>query len=283
MSQSFDLPDRLDANTVIKAVELAFVQTLATTPRIIEGSVLSPLPARPAPLRVENRRVHLEQLGVVTIHEIGCPGNLTIMHAWVADLSEPRGLHRYTGCIQLYAGAYRVHLIDSQLVPKSGDGLTGPAGTGLKSHPNFLPRLAQAFLEQVTDARKVTDPQTTESLSSDRPTYENATMDSYSSVGEQVPSFPAFSEKPAGSLLLARGLDQDVVTTSPLVCLAPRYEAAAVRTQHGGGKVIQVIEQGSLMAVAESVDAAYFRVKTVEGMAGWVNRSDVRRLPCPVG
>jgi hypothetical protein len=108
-------------------------------------------------------------------------------------------------------------------------------------------------------------------------------MDSYSSVGEQVPSFPAFSEKPAGSLLLARGLDQDVVTTSPLVCLAPRYEVVAVRTQHGGGKVIQVIEQGSLMAVAESVDAAYFRVKTEEGQAGWVNRSDVRRLPCPIG
>src|SRR5512143_2631176 len=280
--QSYDLPDTFNVNTVIQAVELAFAHTLATTPWIVEGSVLSPLPARPVPFTVEERRVHLERLGVVTIHEVGCPGSLASVHAWVAERSESSAPHRYTGCIQLYAGAYRVQLIDSRLVLNSSHSLPGSAESGLKPHPNLLPRVAQAFLEQVPEAREVTNSQVGESLSSDRQTHEKVSTGPAPSAGERVPSSPALSEKSAGNSF-ARERGQDIVTTSPLVCLAPRYEAAAVRTQHGEGQVIQVLERGSLTAVPESLDAAYFRVKTTEGLAGWVNRSDVRRLPCPIG
>ncbi len=280
--QSYDLPDRLDPNTVIRAVELAFVQTLATTPRIIEGSVLSPLPTRPNPFTVEDRRVHLERLGMVTIREVGCPGNLAIMHAWVTDHSESQGLRRYTACIQLYAGAYRVQFIVSRMVSKSSDGLTGAAETGLKSLPSLLPRVAQAFIAHIKMAREVTNTLATESFPSDWQADEQASVAPPPSVGERVPSAVPLSET-SGGTSVARRSDQDVVTTSPLVCLAPRYEAAAVRTLHGRGTVIKVLEQGSLMAVDESVDAAYFRVMTTEGLAGWVNRSDVRRLPCPIG
>lgn len=280
--QSYDLPDRLDSNTVIRAVELAFVQTLATTPRIIEGSVLSPLPTRPTPFTVEDRRVHLERLGMVTIREVACPGSLAIVHAWVADHSESQGLRRYTACIQLYAGAYRVHLIDSRLVSKSSDGLTGLAENRLKSLPSLLPHIGQAFVAHMKVAREVTNSIATESFASDWQTDEKASIAPSPSTGKGVPSAVSQSET-SGGTSVARRSDQDVVATSPLVCLAPRYQAAAVRTQHGRGKVIQVLEQGSLMAVDESVDAAYFRVMTTEGLAGWVNRSDVRRLPCPIG
>jgi hypothetical protein len=280
--QSYDLPDSLDFKTVIQSVERAFTQTLATTPWTIEGSVLSPLPDRPSSFTVEERRVHLERLGIVTIHEVGCPGSLATVHAWVADHSESSVPHRYTGCIQLYAGAYRVQLIDSRLVLKSSRGLTGSAETGPKPHPNLLPRLAQAFLEQVAEAREVTNAQIPESVPSDRPTNEKASIGPDPSARERAPSFPAMSEKSAGSSF-TRGQGREVVTTSPLACFAPRHEAAAVRTQQGGGTVIQVLDQSSLMAVAEPIDAAYFRVKTTEGLAGWVNRSDVRRLPCPIG
>ncbi len=282
MSQSYDFPDTLDFKTVIQAVELAFGQTLATRPWIVEGSVLSPLPARPAPFTVEERRVHLERLGVVTIHEVGCRESLASVHAWVADRIESSAPHRYTGCIQLYAGAYRVQLVGSRLVLKSSHGLTGSAEARLKSHPNLLSRLARAFLEQVPEAREVTNSETPESFPSDRQTHKKASIGPAPSAREPVPSFPALSETSVGSPLV-RVRDQDVVTTSPLVCLAPRHEAAAVRTQHGGGQVIQMLEQGSLTVVAETVDAAYFRVKTMEGLAGWINRSEVSRQPCPIG
>lgn len=280
--QSYDLPSTLEANAVIRAVERAFARTLSKPPRIVEGSVPSALPVMPAPFTVEERRVHLERLGVVTIHEVGCPGSLASVHAWVADRSESSTPHRYTGCIQLYAGAYRVQLIDSRLVLKRGHDHFGSEEIRLKSHPNLLPRLAQAFLEQLTEAREVTDSDTVESFPSDRQAYERASIHSYRSDGERVPSFSASSEKPAENLL-PNGMGQEVITTSPLVCLAPRYEAAAVKTQHGGGKVIHILEQGSVMAVAEPLDAAYFRVKTTEGLAGWVKSSEVRRLLCPIG
>jgi hypothetical protein len=282
MVQSYDLPDSLDVNTVIHAVELAFTQTLPATPWLVEGSVLSPLPAKPAPFTVGERRVHFERLGVATIPEVECPGSLASVHAWVADRSESLAPHRYTGCIQLYAGAYRVYLIDSRLDLKSSHGFTGSAESMLKSHPNLLLRLGDAFLEQVTEAREVTDSQTLESFPSGPQAHEKASLGPYSSIREQVPSAPAVPEKSAGGSFIPERV-QDVVTSSPLVCLAPRHETAAVRTQHGAGQVVQVLVKGSMMVVPESVDAAYFPVKTTEGLSGWINRSDVRRLPCPIG
>lgn len=281
---SYDLPNTLDVNLVIRAVEVAFTQTLATKPWIAEGSVPSPLPARPAPFMVGERRVQFDRLGVAAIHEVECPGSLATVHAWVADRAESLGPHRYTGCIQQYAGAYRVHLIDSILVLKSSRGLGGSAEPMLKSRSNLLSRLAQNFLEQVQapEAREVADSDAEESFPTGQESRENRALGQNSLTREKGPSFPAVSENSPGHAFV-RGQGQDVVTFSPLVCLAARYETAAVRTQHGAGHVVQVVEQGSLVAVDESVDAAYFRVKTSEGLAGWVNRSDVRRLPCPIG
>lgn len=280
--KSYDLPNTLDVHEVIHAVELAFTQTIGRTPWIVEGSVLSPLPARPAPFTVAERRVHFERLGVATIHEVGCPGSLASVHAWVPDRSESLSPHRYAGCIQLYAGAYRVHLIESSLVLQSNHGLTESVESWPKSHPNLLSRLAQAFLEQVTEAREVTNAHAPELFPSDQQTREKASLGSSASAGERVPFPPTGSEKSvSGSALRERS--QGIATASPLVCLAPKYDAAAVMTQHGAGRVVQVLERGSLMVVAESIDAAYFRVKTREGLAGWIDRADVRRLPCPIG
>lgn len=280
--QSYDLPDSLEVNTVIHAVELAFTHTLGTTPWIVEGSVPSPLPSRPAPFTVGERRVHFERLGVATIHEVGCPGSLASVHAWKSDRSESSTLHRYTGCIQLYAGAYRVQLIDSRLILKRSHGLTESAETRPKSYPNLLPRLAQAFIEQVTEAREVTSSDTGELFASHRQVHEKTIMvpdPSDRELASFVPMLPEDSE--AGSSM--RNLVLDAVTTFPLVCLAPRHETAVVRKQIGAGQVIQVLEKGSLTVGAESVESAHFHVKTAEGLEGWVNRSDVRRLPCPIG
>ena len=280
--QSYDLPDSLEVNTVIHAVELAFNHTLGTTPWIVEGSVPSPLPSRPAPFTVGERRVHFERLGVATIHEVGCPGSLASVHSWKPDRSQSSTLHRYTGCIQLYAGAYRVQLIDSRLILKRSHGLTESAETRPKSYPNLLPRLAQAFIEQVTEAREVTSSDTGELFASHRQIHEKTIMVPDPSDRELAPFVPMLPENSeAGSSM--GNLVLDAVTTFPLVCLAPRHETAVVRKQIGAGQVIQVLEKGSLTVGAESVESAHFHVKTAEGLEGWVNRSDVRRLPCPIG
>lgn len=279
VAHAYDVPDTVEMTTVVHAVEQAFAQTLATRPWTVEGSVRAPLPTRPAPFAVTARRMPLERLGVVTIPEVGCPDSLATVHAWVADRAESSVPHRYTGCIQLYAGAYRVQLIDSELVLNSRSGVTGSADARLKVRSHRLARLAQAFLERVTDAREVTDSDPTASGSADEPVSEQSAGGFASAAGTSRPSFSAGPE-PAAASAFRSGSGRD---GEALVCLAPRYEAAAVRAEHGGGHVIQVLEPGSVTVAADSVDAGYFRVTTNEGLAGWINRAEVRRLPCPIG
>jgi hypothetical protein len=264
VSQSYDLPGTLEANAVIRAVEQAFVRTLAMQPRILEGGVPSPLPARPAHFKVENRLVYLDRLGMISIPEVICPESMAIVRASAAGLSETSGPHSYVGCIQAYAGAYRIHIIDSVLtVLEHHNSLTGSVGTEPESHQDPLSRLVRALLEQVSDARLVTEFLPAETVIPVSQVAIRSSTDQKTVIGKRVA--------------------QDAVSTLPLVCLGPRYESAPVRAARGEGHVITMLDRGSIKAVAEPVDPSYFLVELDEGMAGWVNGSDVRRLPCPIG
>ena len=68
----------------------------------------------------------------------------------------------------------------------------------------------------------------------------------------------------------------------PLVCLAPRA-SAPIRSQRGAGKIVGMLEPGSVVAVMEPADPSYFWVNTEERHTGWVDQGDVKRLRCPVG
>jgi hypothetical protein len=278
ISQSYDLPGALEANAVIGAVERAFVRTLAMPPRIIEGSVPSPLPTVPAQFMVEDRHVHLDRLGVVSMPEVVCPGSMAIVRAVVADRSESSGPHSYTGCIQSYAGGYRVHIVDSaMMVLERRDGFAGPMGADPTSYPDIVSRLARALVEQVSDARPVTDMSAIEAVVPVQQTSTKASMDHASLTGKREESLAS----PLGTSMAHR--ENNAVSILPLVCLAPRHESAPVRTARGEGHVITLLDRDSIKAVAEPVDASYFLVETEAGTTGWVNGSDVRRLPCPIG
>ncbi len=279
--QSYDLPGTLESNAVIRTVERAFARTLSTPPRIIEGSVPSLLPAMPAHFTVEDRRVELERLGMVSIPEVVCPESLAIVQALVADMSESSGPHRYIGCIQVYAGGYRVSVVDSRMVVHGSDTVRGALEPEPKSGHDLLTRIAQALREQISEARLVADSHAQESAMPVWRTDAKSSTDYESSTGVQVASLASPPERSAATH--AGYQERNVVSTLPLVCLAPRHESASVRTDPGGGVVVMVLDSGSMTAVAEPVDAAYFRVETEDGMVGWVNNSDVRRLPCPIG
>lgn len=280
-SQSYDLPGTLEANAVIRAVERAFVRTLAKPPRIIEGSVSSPLPAMPAPFTVKDRQVHLDRLGMVNIPEVVCPESMAIVQVLVGEMSESSGPHSYTGCIQLYAGGYRVSVVDSRLVVGSPDVVGGAPASGPKSGPDHLALIAQALREEISEARLVADSRAQESTTPVWRTDAKSSTDHESSTGARIASLASPPERSAATHVAYR--EEDAVSTLPLVCLAPRHESAPVRAARGEGWVITMLDRGSIMAVAEPVDAAYFRVETEDGTPGWVNRADVRRLPCPIG
>lgn len=250
VSQSYDLPGTLDANVVIRAVERAFTRTLLKPPRIVEGSVPSPLPATPAQFRIEERLVHLDRLGMVSIPEIVCPESMAIVQSFVTERSESSGPRSLTGCVQLYAGGYHVSLVDSLM------------GGDRHEETTLLSRLAQALRDEVSETR----------LAADFHAQESATPRAF------LASQPDRSVTPH-----AEYREEDVVSTLPLVCLAPRGEMAPVRATRGEGHVVTVLDSGAIMTVAEPVDPDYFLVETEDGMAGWLNSADVRRLPCPIG
>lgn len=281
VSQSYDLPGTLDANAVIRAVEHTFTETLSRPPRIVEGSVPSPLPAMPAPFTVKDRHVHLERLGTVSIPEVVCPESMAIVQALVADMSESSGPHSYTGCIQLYAGGYRVSVIDSRMIIGSPEALGGATAAEPKTGLDPLARIAEELLKQIPEARLVADSRAQESTMPMWRMDAKGSTDRESLTVERQESLASPSGRPAA--LRAGHREEDAVSTLPLVCLSPKYESASVRAARGEGLVITTLDRDSIMAVVEPVDATYFRVKTENGTAGWVKRADVRRLPCPIG
>ena len=280
--QSYDLPGSLEATAVIRAVERAFTEAFLKPPRIVEGSVRSPLPAMPARVTVSHRLVRLDRLGVVGIPEVDCPGSMATVHALASERDDTAGLRRYSGCIQLSAGGYRVSLVAGSVVVDSQDDVAGSRGSAPKSVPDLLSRVAQALREQISDTRPVAE---TRAPESDRPVELTSPPTTFPgpepSTGERIASLASPPERAAALHPASR--EEDVVSTLPLVCLAPRQGPAPVRSARGEGPVITVLDSGALITVAEPVDAAYFRVETEGGAAGWVRRADVRRLPCPIG
>lgn len=249
---SYDLPQSLPPNSVIGALEQAFREALGVPVRVLEGSVPPKLPDAPAGFRVEPGELLLELLGPVSIPHVVCQENMATLHAYAEQVPAHSGLHGLTGCIELYAKGYRVHIVESVLATRT----LGEIGSG--SSATLVPRVARAFLERVPDARPV---------------------DRFAASASPTNPAPSFGSSTLHSALPS---EHGGVSISPLVCLAPRHKAATVRSEPGG-RVVRTLQSGSVLAVAEPVDAAYFRVEAEDGSAGWVNRSDVKRLPCPVG
>lgn len=274
--QSYDLPGTLDSNVVIQAVARAFTQALGTQPQVREGSVPSRLPAEPARFSVTQRRLRLHHLGVARIPRVVCPQYMAVVEAVVADASEGFTPHRYTGCIQAYADHYSVQLVDGRMA------LEGRSGDRPSASSDALSRIGRSILEQVTGSRlRERGRQAAAAEDSAQPSAPMATALQAAS-GER----PLSARGGSDSSVAEGAVEQregPAVLSFPLVCLAPRHESATVRAQPGAGPVVAVLVADSLTAVAEPVDASYVRVETERGVAGWVNRSDVRRLPCPIG
>ncbi len=263
VSQSYDLPNDLDPNAVIHVVERSFAQVLLAAPRIVEGAMPSPLPARPLRFTLNARTTYLDHLGSVLIPSVTCPQHLAVISAWPAHSDDIGTVHHYTACIQPYAEGYRVTIIVS----------TPRVQHPLRSEPKgeyFAPvsHIAQALFEEITLTRVPSLPVSPSHIAHASGGVASLEKEDTALVRER--SSPAFRPQRALAAL-------------PLVCLAPKDHAAILQSQPGGGKVVGTVEVGSILAVAEPLDTSYFKVESERGPAGWVSGSEVTRLPCPVG
>lgn len=282
--RSYDLPINLDSNTVVHAVEWSFSQALQTPPRIDEGYVLSPLPTRPAHFIVESRRVHLDRLGTVTIPQVVCPESMSVLHGTPSDPQRFPRLQMYTGCIQPYVNGYRVHIIASTMALRDQE---RPA-ISLTGQPNVesvdedtVSRIAQLLIGQVPGARLVQGSYAQEVAA--RGTLAPAVTSKYStsSLEKSAASISnSLRELPVGHVGTR---ERSALSSAPWVCLVPKRQSIAVISRSGKGNVVATLPSRAVLIAAEPVDFAYFRVETEEGPIGWVNRSDVERLACPIG
>jgi hypothetical protein len=260
VSRSYDLPKDLDPNAVIHAVEQSFTHALSIAPRTVEGAVPSPLPARPLPFTLNTRTASLDHLGSILIPSVTCPQHLATISAWPANPDSLGNVYHYTACIQPYAEGYRVTIIIS--TPHGGSELTGEDDDATAS------RIAKVLLTEVSLVQSHV-------ASALEPAIFHAT-------GRDVVRAPQENALPPERHSAAlRPLHASAAI--PLVCLAPKDHAAMLQSQPGGGKVIGTMEMGSVTAVDEPLDTSYFKVETERGSAGWISRSEVTRLPCPVG
>ena len=266
LSRSYDLPKDLDASEVIHAVERSLAQTLATAPRTVEGAIPSPLPTRPPRFTLNSRAAYLDHLGSVLIPSVTCPQHLAVISAWPENTDSRRNLHHYTACIQPYAEGYRVTIIST--APYAQD--------PLRSEPNGedneapVSRIAKVLLAEI-------------SLLQDHAglTQEPAVSHAHVAARDMSRAHHENGLLPEHHAAALRPLQ--AAAALPLVCLAPKDHAAMLQSQPGGGRVLGTVEMGSVLAVAEPLDTSYFKVETERGSAGWISRSEVTRLPCPVG
>ena len=259
---TYELPATLESNAVIEAAERSFTRTLSGPPRMTEGSVSSPLPATAPSFAIEDRRMELDRLGIVTIPTVVCPHRLALLHgfAQTAQRSLP---FRYTGCIQFYAGGYRVHFIASAMLPGKDQ---------KREMTAVLERLGGDFAEQFTEIR-IADVSRSAGATLPDAAIQTASADGLALLGQRGTGVGA-------EILTAK---DSGAAASPLVCLAASKAPAPIRSERGGGRIVGELEPGSVVAVMEPADPSYFWVQTEEHHTGWVDHIDVKRLRCPVG
>ena len=269
--QSYDLPAALEANKVIEAAEQSFMRVLSSPPRMTEGSVPSPLPAAAPDFAIEERQVELDRLGIVKIPTVVCPHNLALLHGFGQAIQRSLPF-RYTGCIQFYAGGYRVHFVASAMLATSS--VQGQD----REMQETLQRLGGHFAEQFAEVRIAASSH--EQLpAGGGDGIQTASVDgAMTTRGGKLPVVQAAGLS-AGEMQNAR----QAVAALPLVCLAASTTSAAIRSERGAGRIVGTLEPGAVVAVMEPADPSYFWVNTEERRTGWVNHVDVKRLRCPVG
>lgn len=280
--ESYDIPQSHSPNAVIGAVEEAFRAVLGAPVRLTEGSVPALVPNEPAGFLVETQEVVLEGLGQVWIPRVVCPDGMATLHAF--DHEQAGGSHvtsRVTACIQAHTGGYRIHVIRSPLVPGAGPSLAEPSPMPLGEDANPLSRIRLVLLDQVGDLELVGGEKERDFVWASSSTEIASSQDMVSGPKRSEANLPGPATGASGPGTSATR-DRAPFSVTPLVCLTPVRDKALVRSVPGGGHVLSEILPGTVLAVEEPLESGYVLVAPVGGPVGWVSRSEVKRLPCPV-
>lgn len=277
--RSYDLLDAVDATAIIRAIEAAFIQTLHLQPKTSQGEVPSSLPSVPPDFEVEHRVMPLDHLGLVDIPHVECPGSLAVIHEITVGGSLS-GLNAYAACLYLYQRGYRVRFVSIET-----DAENHSADPRHSDEPSVemtqLSVLGQALVQLLPETILIDASEESTLVKGELPSSDEKPLSVPPGLGA-VRSAPPRADSPNTKNDQGSQFERPVAAVA-LACFGPARGATVIRSQDHGEKVLEILSPGALIVVPETLHYAYLQVKTSEGVTGWVRRSDVQRVPCPVG
>ncbi|BFU96069.1 MAG: hypothetical protein NTNFB02_27910 [Nitrospira sp.] len=266
--KAYDLPGDVDPNAMIRVLQDSFLRVLKAPPTVTEGAMPTPVPLVPSGVLVESRVLTLHRLGAVNFPHVICPHSLAMIEG-LRGVSQT--VYRFTACIQPYRDGYRVHLIETRAA-LADEGLTQSRTVPAS---DLLVDLAESVMKALPLTQAALSLHGEATAESARPlrAIRDADRDSIDPA-KQTPTRETFESHEIG---------YHVEAISPLVCHVPERSGVVIRSSPGEGPVVGTL--GSEFALGEHtpLDGAFLRIHTEQGLAGWVQKSDLRWSPCPVG
>lgn len=267
-SKAYDLPGDVDPNVITHVLGDSFLRVLKAPPTVTEGAMPTQIPLTPSGFLVEYKVLALDHLGAVRFPQVACPHSLAKIEGIHGDFQAVR---RYTACLQPYRDGYRVYLVETLATLTHDD----PAPSPSVSTSDVLMQLADRVSKGLPHARVASIFQGAATFESEEVPREvrTATQDSIDSA----------RQTPALGTLRFHETEPEVGAISPLVCLGLERSEVVVRATPGEGRVIGTLTSELALGENTPLDGVYIRIRTEQGLTGWVQKSDLHWSSCPIG
>lgn len=259
---SYEVPATVDLKQVMDIVEQSTARVLGSPVAVTEGTMPAVLPLAASPAVVERKHRVLEGLGVVVIPHVHCPGAIATVEKRMAGNA---GLRVVTACISATRTTTVIQLVEAATDEERT--LTPDVASSEPPTPSAISSVGRLLLERLSGGHSVENPAAVTGLV--------RFLSGTHLVAEEDGAAKSMDSKEQGA-----GPGSSAV---PLVCFAPRTGPISVRTDPDSSGAVDSLNAELIVDVESPVNTGYVHVETWEGVAGWVQRSDLRWTPCPIG
>src|SRR6185295_314253 len=260
-SLSYELPLYSDVKSVVDVLETSSASALKG-PVTVDAGVASFLSgdAMHSVILLE-KMTALEGLGEVAIPSISCPRALTTIHKVIAI---EKGLRLVAGCVTIGASATRIDLLDVTTGHTSWPTHSISSDDAATSSP--ISSIGAAFVDRFPAIRLVSTP--------DIPIRKVNRGSDAETVTPNIPRIMAATTSGNMTTVAAK--------TATLVCYAPTAKGISVRDNPDGDTVVDTLDLELIVQEEDPSTYLFLHSTTRDGRAGWVKRTDVRWIPCPI-
>ena len=256
-SLSYELPLHADVKSVVDVLEASSASALKG-PVTVDAGLASFLSGDTLhSVILLEKMTALEGLGEVAIPSISCPRALTTIHKLIEI---EKGLRLVAGCVTVGASATRIDLLDVTTGHTSWPTHSTSSYDAATSSP--ISHIGAAFVDQFPAIRLIGTP--------DIPIRRvNRGLD-------------AETVTPDISRIMATTTSGNMTAAAALVCYAPNAKGVSVRDNPDSDTVVGTLDSELIVQEEDPSTYLFLHIATREGRAGWVKRTDVRWIPCPI-